>query len=356
MFYFLTIVIVCRQHFGEFCRKNAAIITIGINMKAAVLHQLGGIPTYEDFPDPTPPCENQILITVKAASVKNLDKARAKGTHYTSYTQLPAIVGMDGVGVLENGTRVYAIGLTGMIAEKALISINGYTVLPERIDDAMAAALPNAVLGSAMALLRARIKRGDTVLVNGATGVTGQLAVQVAKHYGASHVIATGRNPDSLQKLSALGATTTISLHQKDETIIQTLQEIHRNTPIDIVMDYTWGHPVEIILAALTGTSKGSVHTFTHPVRIVTAGSMANEYIQLPSGFLRSSAIEIIGSGIGSLSQEDMQKFGAEVLPEMFQLAADGGLKIGVETAGLQEINAVWNREIAPGKRLVIRM
>ncbi len=93
-------------------------------MKAAVLHQLGSLPECEDFPDPIPQNEEQLLITVKAASIKNLDKGRASGKHYASYTHLPAVVGIDGVGILENGTRVYAQGITGMIAEKALIAKN----------------------------------------------------------------------------------------------------------------------------------------------------------------------------------------------------------------------------------------
>jgi len=187
-------------------------------MKAAVLHQLGSVPEYEDFPDPNP-TQEQLLITVKAASIKNLDKARASGKHYASYITLPAVVGIDGVGVLENGTRIYAQGITGMIAEKALIAKNRYTVLPQNIDDATAAALPNAAMGAALALrYRAEIKKGNVVLINGATGVTGQLAIQMAKYYGASKVIATGRNMEMLEKLTELGADEIISLRQDDNS------------------------------------------------------------------------------------------------------------------------------------------
>ncbi len=163
-------------------------------MKAAVLHKLGEAPKYEDFASPVTNNENQILITVKAASVKNLDKLRASGLHYASHTNLPEVVGVDGVGLLEDGTRVYATGLTGMIAEEALIDKNKYTVLPPSIDDITAAALPNAVMGAALALkYRAEMKAGDTVLINGATGVTGKVAIQVARHYGAKRIIVTGK-------------------------------------------------------------------------------------------------------------------------------------------------------------------
>lgn len=321
-------------------------------MKAAIIHQAGTIPAYEDMQEPVPQNENQLLITVKAASVKNLDKLRASGKHYASYTQFPAVVGIDGVGSLEDGTRVYAQGITGMIAEKALISKNNYIVLSDALDDVTAAALPNAVIGAAMALLfRAKIKKGDTVLINGATGVTGQIAVQIAKHYGASRVIATGRNQESLQKVSNLGADEIISLKEKDDVVIEKIKTIHKTTSIDIVIDYLWGNPIELVIKALKGSGG-----FTHPVRIVTVGSIAGENIQLGSSFLRSSAIEILGSGIGSLSQEEMQKFSSEVLPEMFELAAQGKLTIETETAELKDIATAWQKEVAPGKRLVICM
>ena len=294
-------------------------------MKAAVLHQLGHAPVYEDFPDPIPVSPDQLLLTVKAAAIKNLDKLRAGGAHYASYTELPVVVGIDGVGVLEDGTRVYAQGLTGMIAEKALIRKDRNTILTAGILYIVAAAQPNAVLGGAMGLLsRAGLKKGETVLINGATGVTGQLAVQLARHYGASTVIATGRNPRSLEKLEALGAGEVLSLNQEDGDIIKKLKEIHHHTPIDIVIDYLWGHPAEELLHSLKGT-----RGFTQRIRMVTVGSSAGENIELPSGTLRSSAIEILGSGIGSLSEDNMQDFSGKILPELMELAAVGKLQAG---------------------------
>src|SRR6187549_1045226 len=110
-------------------------------MKAAVLNTFGAAPVYQDSPDPIPQNADQILLNVKAASVKNIDKLRAGGNHYASHKELPAVVGLDGVGVLENGKRVYAQGITGMIAEKALIANNRFTVLPDNIDNIVAAAL-----------------------------------------------------------------------------------------------------------------------------------------------------------------------------------------------------------------------
>ena len=321
-------------------------------MKAAVLHQLGSLPIYEEFPTPVPQNENQLILNMKASSLKNLDKLRASGKHYASYTDLPEVVGFDGVGVLENGTRVYAQGITGMMAEKALISKNSYFVLPDKIDDFTAAALPNAVIGATMALrFRAKMKKGDVVLINGATGVTGQIAVQMAKLDGASTIIVTGRNSESLEKLKSLGADLIVSLMQDDESIINQLKEIQSNTPVNIVIDYLWGHPVELIINSLKG---GGLNNITSKIRIVTVGSMAGENINLTSGTLRSTAIEILGSGIGSISKEEMVLFNTEILSEMFQLAAEGKLSIDTESSTLSEIETIWNYKSTPGKRLVV--
>jgi NADPH:quinone reductase-like Zn-dependent oxidoreductase len=322
-----------------------------MKMKAAVLYQLGQPPRYADFDEPVPVNEEQLLVTIKAAAIKNLDKGRASGVHYASYKQLPVVVGVDGVGALQNGTRIYAFGLTGMIAEKALISSKSYVKLPDGISDVTAAALPNGVIGAGAALrLRAKLAKGETVLINGATGVTGMLAIQIAKHYGAKKVIAMGRNEHVLQTLHALGADEVISLKQEEEQILHRLAAIHSSTPIDVVIDYTWGHPAELILQSLKGNS---VSAFTHRVRYVTVGGMAGDKISLSSNILRSSAIEILGSGLGSLSEGDIAKIYSDLLPEMLQLAADGKLKIETVTAPLKDVESAWNMD-AGSKRVVI--
>ncbi|PTS94588.1 alcohol dehydrogenase [Pedobacter sp. HMWF019] len=313
---------------------------------------MGEAPKYRDFSDPFVEHDNQILIRVKAASVKNLDKGRASGAHYAKHINLPEVVGVDGVGILDDGIRVYASGLTGMIAEKAIIDKNKYTVLPEQIDDIAAAALPNAVMGAALALkYRGEMKPGDTVLINGATGVTGQAAVQIAKYYGAGKIIVTGRNEASLEQLPGLGADEVLSLKWEDAVFIDRLKVIHGQSPIDIVIDYTWGHPAEMILNALKG---GGLHAITNKVRFVTVGSMAGEEIRLGSGILRSSAIEILGSGIGSLPKEAIEQQHSSLLPEMMMLAAKGGLKIDTVIRELQDIESAWMEDIPAGQRLVI--
>lgn len=322
-------------------------------MKAAVLIQLGSSPVYVDFPDPIPQNDEQILIDIEAAALKNIDKLRTKAGNYVSYSELPAIVGSDGVGILEDGTRIYAQGITGMMAEKALVSKNRYTILPEEIDIAIAAALPNALFGSAMALqYRAKFKSGDVVIINGATGVTGQVAVQLAKHFGASKIIVTGRNEKTLQKLKILGADEIIFLKHDETYIIQVIKEIHRQTPIDVVIDYLWGRPVELIIQAIQVEGE---KINPRKVKIVTVGDMAGQNIALNSGDLRSADIELIGSGLGTYSPKDLMEFSTKILPDMFALAAKGKLKIEIQKEKLENIETAWNNDV-DGKRTVIMM
>ena len=321
-------------------------------MKAAVLKQLGEAPQFSDFKDPVIENNQQLLLSVKAAAIKNIDRLRASGKHYASYKEVPVVVGIDGMGVLENGKRVYAMGITGMIAEKALISSDNYVEVPDALDNFTAAALPNAALGAAVAMVyRAQIKKGDVVLINGATGVTGQIAVQLAHYYGASKIIATGRNKVLLKHLKQLGADECIVLDQNEAELTDRYRQIHQSSPINIVVDYLWGRPIELILSALKG---GGMNVFTKKVTIVTVGSMAGETIQLASGTLRSSAFELMGSGIGSISKEAMHRFNTELLPELFLLAAQGKLKIETIDKPLDTIESSWNAPEIAGKRLVI--
>lgn len=317
-------------------------------MKGAVLAKEGAIPTYTDFPDPIPANDEQVLVTVKAASVTQLDIMKSAGRHYTHYPQFPTVVGLDGIGMLADGTLIHAVGLTGMMAEKALVRKDAWTVLPGGVDLAIAAALPNALMGSGMALThRAKIKAGQTILINGATGLTGKLAVQLARYYGATRIIASGRNPEGLAMLEQLGTDEVISLKQDNTSFIEQIKKIHLETPIDIIIDYLWGQPVEMILTALQ-------HTHDHPVKLVTVGQMAGADIKLPSAFLRSSPIELLGSGIGSIPSRELAGYMKNTLPEMYRLAADGRLVMEVETAPLKDIENFWRREA--GKGMVIQM
>lgn len=171
-------------------------------MHAAVLHEFGSAPRYDQFEDPVAR-DGEALVKVLAASLKQIDKGMASGKHYASHRELPVVCGVDGVGRLETGERVLFGGCRkpfGAIAEKTVAPRAFCFPLPDGVDDAMAAALPNPALSSWLPLkYRAKLQPGETVLVLGATGTAGKLAVQIAKLLGAGRVIAAGRNPKQLE-------------------------------------------------------------------------------------------------------------------------------------------------------------
>lgn len=321
-------------------------------MKAAVVYKKGELPKYAEFQDPIATNENEVLISVKAVAITNLDKGIASGEHYSSENenQNGTVIGSDGIGLLENGTKVYARGISGTIAEKALVEKSKIVALPDGIDDAIAASMPNAVAGSAMALrFRAGIKPGETVLINGATGFTGQMAIQIAKHYGAKKIIVTGRNEKTLESLLALGADEIVSLKQNDENFVSQLKAIHQNTPIDIVLDYLWGHSAELIFSVLKGNGN-----FTPKTRYVSVGSMSGDTIQLSAQILRSVDLQLSGSGLGSWTKDEVKLLFSEILPEMFLLASQNKLKVNIEKVNLVDIEKMWNADVSDGKRLVV--
>ena len=166
-------------------------------MHAAVLHALGKPPRFEEFPDPTPG-EGEVLINVFAAALKPVDKQMAAGTHYASPREFPVVCGMDGVGRLEDGTRVFFGGARqpyGAMAERTVLRRVQCFSVPEELDDVTAAAISNPGVSAWLSLKHsAKLAAGETVLILGATGVTGKLAVQIAKILGAGRVVAAGRN------------------------------------------------------------------------------------------------------------------------------------------------------------------
>lgn len=321
-------------------------------MKAAVVFEKGNIPQYADFPNPETPQDNEVQVLVKAASIKNLDRAIVGGNHYSVSNEVhqPKIIGTDGAGYLENGEKVYFFSKKGTTAEKVNAEKGFVIPVPEELDFATAAALPNAVMGSSMGLkFKGGMQPGDIVLINGATGVTGRIAVQVAKLYRAKRIIATGRNEESLQSLLELGADEVVSLKQQDEDFKTKIKEIHHETPVDIILDYLWGHSVEMILSALKGSG-----TFSHKTKLVSVGGMSGDTIQLSSQILRGTDIHISGSGLGSWTKEETRLLFTEIIPEMFQAAIEGKMRIDMETVEIKDIESVWNAEISAGKRLVI--
>jgi NADPH2:quinone reductase len=232
-----------------------------------------------------------------------------------------------------------------MMATLSVVPRTWCIPVPEGIDDCVAAALPNPALSSWLPLTwRAQLKRGETVLVLGATGVAGKLAVQIARHLGAGRVVAAGRNERILQTLTSLGADAIIALSQSDEDLALAFR---REEHFDVVLDYVWGHPTEVLLAALTGHD---VRAESRGVRLIEIGEMAGPAIVLSAAALRSSGVEISGAGGGSVPHSVI----FDAFPKVWALAASGQLHIDIERVPLADIESAWRRDDLSGRRLVI--
>src|SRR5271165_816885 len=223
-------------------------------MNAAVLRTLGKPPRCESFPEPVAN-DGEVIVHVRASALKPVDKQMANGSHYASFRELPVVCGLDGVGRLDDGSRVFfAVPRQphGGMAQRTVVSRVRCWPLPDNIDDVTAAAVVNPGVSAWLALLeRAKLAAGDHVLVLGATGTTGRLAVQIAKLFGAGRVVAAGRDKKALSTLQDLGADSTIALNQQDEKLVGAFRREAGEKGFNIVIDYLWGHPTEVLLAAI---------------------------------------------------------------------------------------------------------
>lgn len=303
-------------------------------MKAAVVLVAGQSPSYADFPDPVAD-EGEEIVTVTAAALTNVSRGRAMGAHYSSGGGFPLIPGVEGAGRLSDGKRVLFFmprAPYGSFADKAVIPAGMCVPLPDDLDDVTAAAIANPGVSSWGALTeRTHFRPGQTVLVNGATGTSGLLAVQIAKRVGAARVVATGRNREALARLTTLGADAVVPLVDDDDTLEQSLKQQFAEG-VDVVLDYLWGRPARIALiaAARAGAER--------PIRFVSIGSVAGAELELPSAVLRSSQIELVGSGLGSVSIDRLiGSIGA-----LLEAAGSGRLKIETRPVPLADIGSVW--------------
>src|SRR5690242_35702 len=224
-------------------------------MNAAVLRTLGSPPKFDHFPDPAA-SEGEVIVRVRAASLKPVDKQIADGSHYAGPRELPVVCGIDGVGTLQSGERVFFGGPRrpfGAMAELTVVRRVQCFDVPAQLDDATAAALPNPAVSAWLSLAhRARLARGENVLILGATGVTGKLAVQIAKILGAARVVAAGRNQEALNALQRLGADATISLALSGAELSEAFVREAGQSGFQVVIDYVWGQPAQAFIAAIT--------------------------------------------------------------------------------------------------------
>jgi len=320
-------------------------------MNAAVLHTLNQPPQFAQFPEPVAE-ENEVIVHVRAAALKPIDKQMASGSHYAAYSKLPVVCGMDGVGRLDDGTRVFFGGPRppyGSMAERTVVSRARCFPIPDNVNDDIAAAVVNPGLSAWGALVwRAQLAPGETVLILGATGVTGKLAIQMAKLLGAGRVIAAGRNERVLNTLHDLGAGTTIHLGKPDQDLTEAFVREAGDSGFDVIIDYLWGPTTEALLAAI---ARGDLKAASSRVRLVEVGESAGPTISLAAAVLRSSRLEILGAGSGSAAASP--EMWIEAVRQLMSNIGCGRLRIDTERVPLGEVEDAWHQE-QHGRRAVI--
>jgi NADPH:quinone reductase-like Zn-dependent oxidoreductase len=316
-------------------------------MRAAVVTSFDTPPSFQSFPTPTPQAPEEVLIDVIAAGLHPRVRSQADGSHYTSSDELPLVPGIDGVGRAPDGTLRYFIlpdTAMGAMAEQTVIDLRRSVILPEDSDPVLIAAAMNPAMSSWVALRR-RISfpPGQSVLVLGATGNAGQLAVQIAKSLGASQVIGAGRRPAKLRALRDLGADETVLLSGDPADIARRLGQAGRD--VDVVIDYLWGETTADAMRAIVmnRTDPGL------PLSWIEVGSVAGPTAAIPSAALRAARLQIVGSGQGSVPTGDIL---AE-LPELAAEITNGAFWIDARTIPLANVETAW-RDTDSDQRIVI--
>jgi len=316
-------------------------------VRAAVLHSRGEAPAVEDFEEPAR-AAGQALVDVRAAAINPVDLAIAAGTFHGGGPEPPYVVGREGVGrvlesdVLSEGTHVYFDSLVapfGSFADRALVREEGVTELPDGADDALSVCFGVAGLAAWLPLeWKARLQAGETVLVLGASGPVGQIAVQVARVLGAARVIAAARSSEGLERARELGAHETVQIGAVND-----LAEAFRRAGgggVDVIVDPLWGEPAA---AAIDAANPGA--------RLVQIGQSAGAESTIKSASVRGKAMSILGHVNFATPQEVKRA----AFLRMAALGTAGDLTVGLERVPLDDVADAWRRQGEhPGRKLVL--
>jgi NADPH:quinone reductase-like Zn-dependent oxidoreductase len=318
-------------------------------MHAAVVRQFDKPPRYESFAAPVPSGEHEEVVEVLASGLHPRVRSQADGSHYTSRGELPLIPGIDGVGRRSDGSLVYFVlpdTPYGAMAGRTVIDGRRSIPLPSRADPILLAAAMNPGMSSWVALQqRVTFTPGQAVLILGATGSAGQLAIQIAKHLGAGGVVAAGRGADRLAALARLGADDTVDLAVEPGLVARELAA--KGAEVDVVLDYLWGEPAESAIMPLLSARADRSRLLSW----VQIGAIAGADLRLPSAVLRQANIHFLGSGQGSVSPAGM----LATLPPLAAEIAKGSFSIDAVARPLAEVESIWNAPKAgPTERIVL--
>jgi NADPH:quinone reductase-like Zn-dependent oxidoreductase len=314
-------------------------------MRAAVIESPDRPPRYGEVETPIPG-PGQVLVHMQAAALSPRARSGAAGRHYSSVPgQSPAVAGIDGVGTGPDGRLVYVLALDGpmgTMAEQCVVDADRCVPVPEEADAlAVAAGMIAGISSWAALTLRAPLQPGQSVLVLGATGVAGGLAVQIARALGAGRVIGAGRDPERLEALVGQGADEVVSLVGDPDQVAERLEGAAGQ--VDVVLDYLWGPATEQALGALLA-SRGD-----QPLRWVEIGSMAGSTLVLPSAALRSRDLHLVGCGQGSVGGRAL----LELMPDLVAAIAGGQLRMDVSAVPLAQVESTWEAPAPSGRRTV---
>nr|WP_315596377.1 zinc-binding alcohol dehydrogenase family protein [uncultured Cupriavidus sp.] len=319
-------------------------------MRAVVLHNLGEAPRFTTFHDPEPR-DGEVLVRVGAAVLRPVDIAISRGEHPRMPLQLPYICGHDGIGYLAGGQRVYfraSRSPFGAMAE--YVPAEWVVPVPDGVDTAQAAALVGPALTAWMPLaVRADLEPGETVLVLGASGVVGRLAVQAARLQGAGRVIAAGHRIDLL---TPLGADGLIDLGQAPSVLQHAFASCAADG-IDVVLDFVWGETLELLLSALIETPGSPALSEYRGIRVVSVVDRAAGSVMIAPTALRDSRAVLMGCGPANHPPAEGLML---LVEEILACMRSGHLVLETEQVPMADVATAWRQTGEPERRIVLTL
>jgi NADPH:quinone reductase-like Zn-dependent oxidoreductase len=307
-------------------------------MRAAVLHEYG-VPRVDEFQEPVAG-PDLLVLDVRAAGVNPVDISISAGRFYGGRPPLPSVAGREGVGTLD-GHRVYfdsPVFPFGSMAERTLIDASSTYPIPDGVEDGVAIALGVSGLAAWLALSwRAQLQEGEHVLVLGASGVLGQIAVQAAKLLGAARVVAAARSQEALERSLELGADATVRLDPGED--LPAAMSDAAEGRIDVVIDPLFGAPFA-----------AAVDAASFAARLVQLGTAAGTEATLSSASIRGKMLVIMGHS-NFASPPELRR---EAYARLTGAAAEGKVRVEAEPLPLERVADAWRRVEAGSHRKIV--
>jgi NADPH:quinone reductase len=315
-------------------------------VRAAIVSEFGKPPELGERPDPGDG-DGRVVLEVLAAPLNPVDIAVGSGRYFAGHPLLPYVPGCEAVGRVEGRDGLlYAfgdglgVGRDGALAERAAVRRDTLVPVPSPAEPALAAALGIAGLAGWLPLAwRAPVREADRVLVLGATGTAGIVAVQTARLLGAQRVVAAGRDPGRLERATGMGADATVQIDEGADLAERFREACGEDGPT-LIFDPLWGSPA---VAALAAAARGA--------RIVQLGQSAGAEASVPSGLVRGKQLDIFGHTNFAVPPEEL----ASEYQRLVRHAIAGEIRLEVEQVPLEEVADAWSRQArGAGVKLVV--